>query len=302
MRSSSNPAFRNLPTGGGYGGYAGFGQPEQAGYQQQPPPLTSERPMTIDDVVTKTGITLAVVAVTAVVTYLMKAWVLLFPAAIIGLVLALIITFKRNPSPPLVIAYAAVEGIFLGAFSGIIGAMIDRWTGNPGQGVVVIGQAIIGTIGVFAGMLVVYKTGAIRVTPKFTKWITGAIIGVGAMGEALFSGLQRAGWSPDQLSLCVRREDRQPQGLAQRLEVCLRLQFLDRRHAFRRLLGRDRSSTRPAREESAAGRPECPLGGCGAPSGPGPMAGWPTVATKGSEGHGRLGSARSDRTTSAPPG
>ena len=86
MRSSSNPAFRNLPTGGGYGGYAGFGQPE-AGYQQAPPPLTSERPMTIDDVVTKTGITLAVVAVTAVVTYLMQAWFLLFPAAIIGLVI-----------------------------------------------------------------------------------------------------------------------------------------------------------------------------------------------------------------------
>lgn len=35
-----------------------------------------------------------------------------------------------------------------------------------------------------------------------------AIIGVGAMGEALFSGLQRAGWSPEQISLCVRREDR----------------------------------------------------------------------------------------------
>ncbi|MGW6444685.1 Bax inhibitor-1/YccA family protein [Lentzea sp. NPDC055074] len=181
MRSSSNPAFRNLPTGGGYGGYAGFGQPEQAGYQQGPPPLTSERPMTIDDVVTKTGITLAVVAVTAVITYLMQAWFLLFPAAIIGLVLALIITFKRNPSPPLVLAYAFFEGIFLGAFSGIIGGMVDRMTGTPGQGVVIIGQAIIGTIGVFAGMLVVYKTGAIRVTPKFTKWIVGAIIGVGVL-------------------------------------------------------------------------------------------------------------------------
>lgn len=180
MRSSSNPAFRNLPTGGGYGSYAGFGQPE-AGYQQGPPPLTSERPMTIDDVVTKTAITLAVVAVTAVATYLMKAWGLLFPAAIIGLVLGLIISFKRVPSPPLIVAYAAVEGVFLGAFSGIIGGMIDKMTRVPGQGVVVIGQAIIGTIGVFAGMLVVYKTGAVRVTPKFTKWITGAIIGVAVL-------------------------------------------------------------------------------------------------------------------------
>jgi pyrroline-5-carboxylate reductase len=35
-----------------------------------------------------------------------------------------------------------------------------------------------------------------------------AIIGVGAMGEALFSGLRRAGWAADELSLCVRREDR----------------------------------------------------------------------------------------------
>jgi pyrroline-5-carboxylate reductase len=37
---------------------------------------------------------------------------------------------------------------------------------------------------------------------------TVAIIGVGAMGEALFSGLRRAGWTSDELSLCVRREDR----------------------------------------------------------------------------------------------
>jgi uncharacterized YccA/Bax inhibitor family protein len=166
VRSSSNPAFRNLPTGGGYGGYAGFGQPE-AGYQQQPPPLTSERPMTIDDVVTKTGITLGVVAVGAVTTFVTGLYALAFPAAIVGLVLALIIMFKRNPSPP------------LGGISYIIGRALDNVV--PGNGIAVIGQAVIGTLGVFLGMLVVYKTGAIRVTPKFTKWITGAIIGVGVL-------------------------------------------------------------------------------------------------------------------------
>ena len=37
---------------------------------------------------------------------------------------------------------------------------------------------------------------------------TVAIIGVGAMGEALRQGLERAGWAPDELSLAVRREDR----------------------------------------------------------------------------------------------
>ncbi|MGI5502984.1 Bax inhibitor-1/YccA family protein [Lentzea sp. CA-135723] len=179
MRSSSNPAFRNLPTGGGYGGYAGFGQPEQAGYQQAPPPLTSERPMTIDDVVTKTAITLGVVAVGAVITFVSGLAFLAFPAAIVGLVLALIIMFKRNPSPPLVILYAAAEGIFLGGISFYIGRALDGIV--PGNGIAVIGQAVIGTLGVFLGMLVVYKTGAVRVTPKFTKWITGAIIGVGVL-------------------------------------------------------------------------------------------------------------------------
>jgi pyrroline-5-carboxylate reductase len=35
-----------------------------------------------------------------------------------------------------------------------------------------------------------------------------AIVGVGAIGEALFSGLRRAGWAAGDLSLCVRREER----------------------------------------------------------------------------------------------
>ena len=38
-------------------------------------------------------------------------------------------------------------------------------------------QALNGTFGVFAGMLMVYKTGAIRVTPKLTRWVVGALIG-----------------------------------------------------------------------------------------------------------------------------
>ena len=44
-----------------------------------------------------------------------------------------------------------------------------------------IAQAIFGTVGVFVGMLVVYKTGAIRVTPKFTRIMVAAMFGVVAI-------------------------------------------------------------------------------------------------------------------------
>lgn len=41
-----------------------------------------------------------------------------------------------------------------------------------------------------------------------TKRSTVAVIGVGAMGEALVSGLLGAGWEADEVALCVRRLDR----------------------------------------------------------------------------------------------
>src|SRR4029078_3216748 len=40
-----------------------------------------------------------------------------------------------------------------------------------------ISQAVVGTLGVFFGMLVVYKTGAIRVTPKFNRFLIAAGFG-----------------------------------------------------------------------------------------------------------------------------
>ncbi|MGH3910900.1 MAG: Bax inhibitor-1/YccA family protein [Pseudonocardiaceae bacterium] len=172
MRSTSNPAFRNLPVGGG--GYAGFNaapaglRGSAPGYAGAPP--VTGRPMTIDDVVTKTGLTLAVLVATGAATYLSGLWALALPAALVGFVLALVIIFKKVVSPPLILTYAAVEGVFLGGISGVIGASV----GNPG----IILQAITGTALVFGGMLVVYRTGAVKVTPRFTKWLIGAMIGV----------------------------------------------------------------------------------------------------------------------------
>ncbi len=61
------------------------------------------------------------------------------------------------------------EGLFLGAFSFVVANfMVSGISAGA-----LISQAIVGTLGVFVGMLVVYKTGAIRVTPKFTRFLVG---------------------------------------------------------------------------------------------------------------------------------
>ena len=187
MRQSSNPVFRSLPKQQ-QGGYAQFGTgiagAQQMGYQTQPyaPPQTGvSRQLTIDDVVTKTGITLGVLSVVAVISYFIVGGNpgLAMPFTLVGslggLALVLIATFgRKQDNPAIVLSYAALEGLFLGAISWVFGNVVVA-DGNAGA---LITQAVLGTIGVFFGMLVVYKTGAIRVTPKFTRFLVAGMIGV----------------------------------------------------------------------------------------------------------------------------
>src|SRR5205085_407262 len=42
-------------------------------------------------------------------------------------------------------------------------------------------QAVVGTVAVFGGMAVLYKTGVLRATPRFVRWVVGALIGVVAL-------------------------------------------------------------------------------------------------------------------------
>lgn len=194
MRESSNPVFRTLPKGQ-QGGYAQFGT-GAAGYGAQAvhaDPYTAypdqqqrgvSRPLTIDDVVTKTGITLAVLSAVAVVSYFLVAQnvALAMPFTLVGalggLVVVLIATFgRKQDNPAVVLTYAALEGLFLGAFSFVVANLMVSGV-SAGA---LISQAVLGTIGVFAGMLVVYKTGAIRVTPKFTRFIVAGLFGVLAL-------------------------------------------------------------------------------------------------------------------------
>lgn len=190
MRTTSNPIFRNLPQQQG-SGYAGFGSPSVGAGQygqphpQQPYPpyqqVPATRPMTIDDVVTKTGITLGVVTLTAILSYVLTsmnnglAGLFVGVGGLVGFVLVMIASFgRKQDNPAIVLSYAAFEGLFLGALSFVFTNV--RFGGVGGAGL--IAQAVLGTFGVFFGMLVVYKTGAIRVTPRFTRMMVAAMIGV----------------------------------------------------------------------------------------------------------------------------
>jgi len=149
-------------------------------YQQPTQPAT--RQLTVDDVVTKTAITLGVLTVSAIVSYFLVdsndalATPLMALGAIGGLVLVLIATFgRKQDNPAIVLAYAAFEGLFVGSISFVFANFVVSGDTSAGA---LIGQAVLGTFGVFFGMLVVYKVGAIRVTPRFTRMLFAGMIGV----------------------------------------------------------------------------------------------------------------------------
>jgi uncharacterized YccA/Bax inhibitor family protein len=131
--------------------------------------------MTFDDVIIKTAACLGVLIAGAAVTLFVSmplASLLMIVGALGGFVLALVNTFKKQPSPALILAYAGLEGLFLGGLTRVLDGMY------PGVGL----QAVIGTLSVFAVTLLLFKSGKVRATPKAMKFFMIAIA-----GYALFS-------------------------------------------------------------------------------------------------------------------
>ena len=147
-------------------------------------------PMTIDSVVQKTAITLGVVILTAMATWILTPDITsttpttvnlgpLFAAVTIGslgaFALSMVNSFKRVISPALVLAFAALEGVALGAISKLFNLMY------PG----VVTGAVIGTFGAFAGTLAAYKFLNIKVGDKFRRGVIAAVFGM--VGISLMS-------------------------------------------------------------------------------------------------------------------
>ena len=191
------PPVPQAPYGAPYGqqpyGQAPYGQQPygqapygQQGWGTQPQSMTDEQlrqmysqpsagpadtgRMTFDDVIMKTAACLAAVVAGAAVTLVVAqglASLLMVVGALGGFVLALVNTFKKQPSPALILAYAALEGLFLGGLTRILDGMF------PGVGL----QAVIGTLSVFAVTLLLFKSGKVRATPKAMRFFMIAVIG-----------------------------------------------------------------------------------------------------------------------------
>lgn len=198
---SSNPVFARSE---GFNGrrtsqsgvtYPAYGQPSAGGAgapqgQETYAPARPSGPMTVDSVVQKTAFTLGLTILAAAATWvltgdpanqaeasrLMMLWMF---GAFAGLGLSLVISFKRSISPGLVLAFAVVEGVFVGAMSKYFEAL---WPG-------IVMNAVLGTLAAAAGTLAAYKFFNIQVSDKFRKFTVAAMFGF--VGLALLSFVLR---------------------------------------------------------------------------------------------------------------
>jgi uncharacterized YccA/Bax inhibitor family protein len=130
-------------------------------------------PVTLNDVIVKTSVSLAVLVIGAVIgwQFAPSAPWLTWVAMLVGLGLGLANTFMKRTSPPMVLAYAFVEGIFLGGISFFYDQMVQQVQYEG-----LVSQAIIGTLVAFGVMLALYSTRIIKVNGTFMKVMAVALV------------------------------------------------------------------------------------------------------------------------------
>lgn len=147
----------------------GYGRPTSAEdldalYRAPAAGATQTGRMTYDDVIMRTAMVLGTVVIGALAGWVMP--ILALPGALAGLVLGLVNAFKREPSPVLILAYGVAQGLFLGGISGIFEA---RYPG-------IVVQAVLGTVAVFASVLLLFRSGKLRASARATKIFMVALL------------------------------------------------------------------------------------------------------------------------------
>jgi uncharacterized YccA/Bax inhibitor family protein len=118
---------------------------------------------------------MGVLAIAAGLAWLLVPTALYFPAMVlsglVGFVVVMVVSFRRVVSPALVIAYAALEGVFIGMISKVFESIY------PG----IVAQAVVATFFAAGITLAAYKFFNIRVTAKFSKVVLISTIAFAAL-------------------------------------------------------------------------------------------------------------------------
>jgi uncharacterized YccA/Bax inhibitor family protein len=188
-RASSN-AYGNQTYAGGGQAYPGYGDTssDPSTWGTGTPGQVDQGRMTIDSVIQKTAISVGIIFATAIVTWwwigdiaegnfvndeaLGRASMLAMLGAGGAFLLSLVNSFKRVISPALVMAFAAAEGVALGAVSKFFEAQFDG----------VVTSAVIGTFAALAGTLAAYKFFNIKVGNKFRTFVVAGMFGMVGLG------------------------------------------------------------------------------------------------------------------------
>ena len=171
--AGSNPAFTRSPAFSAQAGGVAVAQdisdqqPDEI-YNRSSAPAEGET-MTVENTIVKTVISFILLLAGAAIGWITAPAVplLWIGAAIVAFVLALVNIFKKEPSAPLILAYAAAEGVFIGGISAFYEAM---WPG-------VVVQAVIATLVVVGVTLALFASGKIRASAKATKVFLIAMVG-----------------------------------------------------------------------------------------------------------------------------
>ncbi len=145
-----------------------------------------DQAMTINGTVNKTGILLLLTVLTAAFAWSQSvdaygqvsssAMMYTIGGAVGGLILALVTVFKKEWSPVTAPMYALVEGFFLGSISAVFNMKF------PG----IVFQAVLLTFGTLFALLMLYRSGVIKVTEKFKMGVFAATGGIALVYLASF--------------------------------------------------------------------------------------------------------------------
>lgn len=190
MAQSNNPAFRNTPA---------FkenptAEQLQALYDLPSANRAPEATMTVESTVLKSVLSFGVLVIGAVIGWVLTAsnpavgWPVVGVAAIAAFVLSLVNIFKKEPSAPLILAYALLEGIAVGAISMIYNS---QWDG-------IVMQAVIATFVVVGVTLALFASGKIRASARATKIWLIAMVGYFVFSIVnmilMFTGVNKNPW------------------------------------------------------------------------------------------------------------